>query len=193
MSITSVKSGSGGISLALDNNYMEPIATNLVGSTSVNSISFNDIPQGYKHLQLRAFGRTDRVSGNDGINIRFNSDITGSYSEQELKGSPSATTVISYINDTGAAHSAFSTNGGYSSSIFGSIVLDILDYSNSNKYKTLKSFGGADNNGTGTVGGVYFDSSCWMNLNPISSILITSATGSNFVQYSRFSLYGLKG
>ena len=56
MSITSVKSGSGGISLALDNNYMEPIATMVVSATSVNSITFNDIPQIYKHLQLIHLG-----------------------------------------------------------------------------------------------------------------------------------------
>ena len=57
MSITSVKSGATGISLALDNNFMEPIATTLVGSTTVNVVTFNDIPQTYKHLQIRAISR----------------------------------------------------------------------------------------------------------------------------------------
>jgi len=193
MSVTSAKSGATGISLALDNNYMEPIATTVVGSTAVNSIIFNDIPQGYKHLQLRMFGRTTRTSGNDGTNLRFNGDASASYSEHELKGSGTAVSVYGYASDVSAVHSVFATDGGYSASIFGAIVLDILDYSNTNKYKTVRSLGGADNNGTGTVGGVYFDSSCWQNLTPITSIYINSPTGSNFVQYSRFSLYGIKG
>ena len=105
MSITSVKTGTTGLSLALDNNYMEPIATTVVGSTSVNSIVFNDIPQGYKHLQIRAFGRTNRTGGNDGPALRFNSDFSANYSDHELKGSGTATSTYGYANDKiGRAH-----------------------------------------------------------------------------------------
>ena len=50
MSITSVKSGATGISLALDNNFMEPIATTLVGSGGANTIIFNRFPLIQKHL-----------------------------------------------------------------------------------------------------------------------------------------------
>mgnify|MGYP000739741444 CR=1 FL=1 len=53
MSISSAKSGGTGISLALDNNFMEPIASSTGGSST---IVFNDIPQGYKHLQIRMVG-----------------------------------------------------------------------------------------------------------------------------------------
>ena len=49
MTISSVKTGAVGLSLALDNNYMEPIATTLVGSGGVNQITFNDIPQSYNN------------------------------------------------------------------------------------------------------------------------------------------------
>ena len=60
MSITSAKSGATGISLALDNNFMEPIASTLVGSGGSSVITFNDIPQTYKHLQLRVLVATQQ-------------------------------------------------------------------------------------------------------------------------------------
>jgi len=60
MSITSAKTGATGISLALENNFMEPIASTLVGASGSAIIEFNDIPQTYKHLQIRLIGRTNR-------------------------------------------------------------------------------------------------------------------------------------
>ncbi len=52
MSITSAKTGSTSLSLALENNFMEPIASTLVGAGGVSTVTFNDIPQTYKHLQV---------------------------------------------------------------------------------------------------------------------------------------------
>ena len=74
MSITSLKTGTTGLSAALDNNYMEPIATTVVGSGGVASIAFNDIPQIYKHLQIRGIGRTANAVTDENIVLQFNFD-----------------------------------------------------------------------------------------------------------------------
>ena len=152
MSITSVKSGATGISLALDNNYMEPIATTLVGSGGVNTVIFNDIPQTYTHLQLRGITRTNRTASpaQDALRVQFNSDAGTNYSHHYLLGdgssaSAGANTSTSYIFIDGISNNSASSN------VFGVFVIDLLDYKNTNKNKTLRALSGWDNNGAGIV------------------------------------------
>ena len=77
-----------------------------------------------------------------------------------------------------------------SANIFGAIVIDILDYANTSKYKTARLLGGADQNGSGEV---WSHSGNWRNTTAISSIKLLEAVTGNFVQYSHFALYGIKG
>lgn len=181
MSVTSAKSGATGISLALDNNYMEPIATTVVGSTAVNSIIFNDIPQGYKHLQIRVLCKNN--TGVYWLITQFNSDTATNYSYHNVYGDGATTAAEGYANK------AESNTFLNSSSQFGSGIIDILDYSNTNKYKTLRALGGYDANGSGAIS---LASINWRSTDPITSIKLYSYN-SNLVQYSRFSLYGIKG
>jgi hypothetical protein len=190
MSITSAKSGATGISLALDNNYMEPIATTLVGATSVNSIIFNDIPQTYKHLQIRVLVRTDRASAQgDYIKLIFNSDIATNYAGHELSGWNGS--VLSAVNTSvGAAYVNRFAAASQAANTFGAGVIDILDYATNSKNKTIRSLAGWDDN---TAGNPHFNSALWINVNSINSIRITAGGGTLLTQYSRFSLYGIKG
>jgi hypothetical protein len=72
-------------------------------------------------------------------------------------------------------------------SIFGAGIVDILDYANTNKYKTLRALAGVDFNGSGRVG---LTSGLWQSTSAINAITLE---GSSFVQYSSFALYGIKG
>lgn len=191
MSITSAKTGSTGISLALDNNYMEPIATTLVGSGGVNQVTFNDIPQTYKHLQIRMFARSNRASNpNDSVVLYFNNDINQSnYTYHDFGGDGAG------IYQYGTAAPSLcavqmSAADSINSNIFGIAIADILDYSNTNKFKTIRGVGGVDGNGSGRVAAM---SSAWISTIEINSIKITPQVGTSFYQYSRFSLYGIKG
>ena len=78
------------------------------------------------------------------------------------------------------------------SNTFGVVVIDILDYANTNKYKTTRTlFGGNFNNSiTGYVG---LMSGLWQNTNAITSLTFQEETGANLVQYSQLALYGIKG
>ena len=190
MTISSVKTGAVGLSLALDNNYMEPIATTLVGSGGVNQVTFNDIPQTYKHLQLRLLARTNAPYTYSSVYLNLNGDFSSSYAIHDLFGNGSSVGA-SGRTDT-AIYTQLITGANAISNNFGVIVADILDYANTNKNKTVRALGGMDNNGTGTPAGeVHLRSGLWVSTLPISSIVITS--DGNFVQYSRFSLYGIKG
>ena len=189
MSITSVKSGSGGISLALDNNYMEPIATTVVGSTAVGIITFNDIPQGYKHLQIRCMARSNRSASGEDTSLIINGDSSANYAWHYIYGDGTSATAAASTSTTNiltpSVPAASATSG-----IFGAMIIDILDYSNTNKYKTIRSLGGEDRNGSGDV---ELESGLWMSTNAITSISIFPRVLNSFVQYSRFSLYGIKG
>jgi hypothetical protein len=82
----------------------------------------------------------------------------------------------------------FGSAGISAAPIFRASVLDILDYSNTNKYKTLRALDAGDSNGSGNM---EILSNLWMNTAAITSITLTLDSG-NFTQYSSFALYGIK-
>jgi hypothetical protein len=83
-------------------------------------------------------------------------------------------------------------SGGGPASDFAVAVIDILDYANTNKYKTYRVLSGVDTNGTSPVGYVDFESALWLSTSAVNSITITLPSG-NYAQYSQFALYGIKG
>lgn len=193
MSITSVKSGLTGISLALDNNYMEPIATTLVGAGGTTVIEFKDIPQGYKHLQIRGIGKTTRSGANNyvsDISMIFNSDSSNNYSRHGMYVfGPTYAYSVTDANIVGI-QSISADGDGAIPNVFGAFIIDILDYNNINKFKTVKGIGGTLT--TPSYSDILgFNSANWRSYNPIENIKITAAF--TFKQHSRFSLYGIKG
>jgi hypothetical protein len=166
----------------------ESIATIAVGVGGVASVSFTSIPSTYTHLQIRFNARVVGAgSVNDNVLMQVNSDTGSNYNAHYLYGSGTSalagatgTASTTYV---GRAPQASATGGVYSGQ-----VLDLLDYSNTNKYKTFRSLSGADLNGSGDI---FLWSGLWMNTNAINTILIKGAS-SNLSQYSSFALYGIK-
>jgi hypothetical protein len=176
--------------VSADNYYMEPIATQLLTSTAA-TITFDNIPQGYKHLQLRQIARLNVSDlGTEITKLRFNDDSSASYAHHSVYGTGA--------NPAGAAGTASQTmtNSGAliqrsnNTLVFTVGVTDILDYSNVNKFKTVRTLTGADDNGTGWVG-LY--SGLWMNTAPITKIVLTPTAAINYGVNSRFSLFGIRG
>lgn len=196
MSITSAKSGATGISLALENNFMEPIASTLVGSGGVSTVAFTDIPQTYKHLQIRMFVQTNRATYcRDSAEIRYNNDYGSSYYYHVLYGDGAAVGA-----GAGSASSdstaTIGTNVENTGKQFGIAIVDVLDYASTSKFKTTRLISGTEMNGVGFggIGGlVQVGSSLWSNATPITSIQFEPGVGSLFTQYTRISLYGIKG
>jgi hypothetical protein len=190
MSITSVKSGATGISLALDNNFMEPIATTLVGSGGSSNITFNDIPQGYKHLQIRALTRTTQsATGTNYWYIFCNGDTATNYSYHFLTGDGSSASAQAQAN-SGSLIGGQAPRDSQLASSYSADIVDILDYNNTNKYKTIRVLTGVEYNASPSY--IRLISGNWRSFDAITSLTITPEA-SNFKQYSRFSLYGIKG
>lgn len=164
----------------------ESIATVSVGSGGSATISFTSIAATYKHLQLRIIAKTSRTADiTDGMNIQFNGDTASNYAQHWVEGNGSAASAAGYASQT---RGWLGYSGASAASTFSANVVDILDYANTNKYKTVRTLYGIDANGSGKTGLV---SSLWMSGSAISSILILPDYNS-YVQYSSFALYGIK-
>jgi len=166
----------------------ESIATTVVGSGGQATVSFTVIPSTYKHLQIRYFGRA--TSGdNPNVAVQFNSDTAANYRAHYLGGAGSGN---AFAGDLGAGSS---TNIGWmpgssqGTNVFGAAIVDVLDYANTNKFKTIRSLDGADNNGGGLVG---LWSGLWRSTSAITRIDTSPASG-NWAQYTSIALYGIKG
>jgi hypothetical protein len=163
----------------------DSIATVTVGSGGSASISFTSIPSTYTHLQIRA-NMTTATAGY-GMLVRFNSDSGSNYVQHYLLGNGTAASGGAYTAQTEA--NLFGLSTGSSTTQPSVAVGDILDYANTNKYKTVRSLSGVDKNGSGEISLI---SSLWMNTAGITSITI-EPRGVNYSQYSSFALYGIKG
>jgi len=173
--------GYGGLRTFGAANSYESIATVTVGSGGTSQIDFTSIPSTYTHLQIRYLWRSANASS---MFMSFNGDGTQTNYYSHLM----------YATGGGIAVTAQNTNSfpGYYepvANVFTGTVIDILDYKNTNKYKTARSFWGYDGNGSGYLG---FYSGLWKNTNAITSITLYNSGGANIGQYSHFALYGIK-
>jgi hypothetical protein len=166
----------------------DSIATTTI-STSTATISFTSIPQTYRHLQIRAIGRATGTTGvGENTLVSFNSDTTAAnYGFHNIVGDGATATAQYFGSSRVIANAAFTTDTT-AASIFGVFVTDILDYTNTNKNKTIRTLNGQDQNGSGRM---MFNSLLWTNTAAISRIDLTCGAG-NFAQYTQIALYGVK-
>jgi len=183
--IGAITAGLFGTGVAASTNSYESIATVTVGASGTSTVSFTGIASTWKHLQLRYLAVTPS-GGNVLLQVGNGSPDTGSnYSRHQLYGDGSSAGSTATTSTTAMATGYLPGTSSYP----GSGVVDLLDYANGNKYKTLRSLGGGDQNGAG--GYISLWSGVWMNTAAITDIKITCAGTIN--QYSSFALYGIKG
>jgi hypothetical protein len=162
----------------------ESIATVTVIGSNVTSITFSSIPSTYTHLQIRGI----LVSGHSANNpVRFNSDTGNNYTWHQTQGDGASATVYAVAPGD---RIPWGLNSGNSSYPFATII-DILDYANTNKYKTVRTLSGNDGTGDGSSRiGLY--SGVWMSTSAVTSIVLTNDGGSTIQPNSHFALYGIK-
>ena len=195
MAITSLKSGistrSGmaGNTLIYPGSY-ESIASVDVGAGGTASIEFANIPQTYSHLQVRGIVK-NAAGGSDSwstsLGLFANSDTTSAnYARHYLYGDSYGNAVASGGAD---ANPLVGFVPGVSlTNLFAPTITDILDYSNTNNYTTIRTLFGVDRNGT--PGFIGFSSGLWKNTAAVTNIKL-QASGNTFAQYSSFALYGV--
>jgi hypothetical protein len=166
-----------------DTGAMFPLQVVTVGAAGATEINFTNIPSTYSHLQLRCIARG--TTGSIQVNARFNSDTGSNYTEHDLLGDGSSASAY------GAGNITWIPLGGVATAAdtFAAYIIDVLDYSNTNKFKTVRALRGFDSNGSGNLG---LFSGLWRSTSAISSITLVANTG-NFTQNSQFALYAIKG
>ena len=155
----------------------ESIQTTTLGS-GTSSVTLSSIPQTYTHLQLRVSG-----AANANVFLRFNGGTSG-YSWHRLMGDGSSASATGVPNEF-SMYVMYPPSNSYPLTF----ISDILDYTDTNKYKVVRSLAGIDQNGSGRI---EMTSGSYRNTSAISSITIYS-DGGTFSTNTSFALYGIKG
>ena len=190
LSANSVKNGrtvygsmlAGNPALQLPGDF-ESIATASVTSNT-STVTFSNIPQTFTHLQLRYMSKQSAGTAYF-VRAQYNGNTTAAnYSYHIVNATGSAVTVGAGASE---GYNYYPRQASLSNS-FGVGIVDILDYTNTNKNTTIKGLGGGDDNGSGNID---FLSGGFYQTTAITSIDLTMAAG-QFAPYSHFALYGIK-
>jgi len=145
----------------------------------------------YKHLQIRIVGRSSINNTNNPVDIYFNSDNTGGdYASHFMTTYQGNVNSEARTSQNVIQEAVYLPANNAPTSNFGAAVVDILDFSSSNKNTTIRSlnaYEGVDANNRGILlGSGFYNSTA-----AITSITFEGYNASgNFKQNSRFSLYG---
>ena len=171
-------------------NTFRKIQTVTVGSGGSASIDFTSIPQTYTDLKIILSARDNRTSAvNDFARLAFNSDTTnGNYTGILLYSDGS--TANGYTFTSAAAYRYGGEINGPSSTAncFSSSEIYIPNYRGSNN-KSYSSESVVEMNSTTGLGTLV--AGLWSNTAAITSISLTPANGTLFLEYSSATLYGV--
>jgi hypothetical protein len=168
-------------------NSYESIAT-VTGTGSSGVINFTSIPGTFKHLQIRISALPTAAEtiacrvGNGSI------DTATNYTRHSLNGNGTDAAAygvanFAYWNIYGLRVVSDTTNPIVA-------VVDILDYADTNKFKTFRALSGTDKNGSGEVA---LNSGLWRSTSAIDQIRVFAEGAGNWATSSTFALYGIKG
>lgn len=161
-----------------------------VGQTAT-SITFAGIPAGYKHLQIRIMSRSTNAAYYSQLAFQING--ASSYFRHLLlaDGVNSPPGAYGYTGQ-GFLSAGYLTGSYALTNVYGVAVVDILDYANVNKYKTIRALGGASNNSQASPDTyVSYSSGTYPGLDAVNSINFYPESGL-FVANSSISIYGVK-
>lgn len=163
-------------------NTYTPLANITLGSAQA-SVSFSSINQGYRDLILVMQIRTTRSATSDGGFVRANSDSGANYARVGMYGNGSSTGSFTGT-ETGFYLSVTGNNA--TSGVFDMNVLQIMDYSATDKHKTALL-----RESENQITTVLAEAQRWANTAAITSLTIVPQVGPNLAAGSTFALYGI--
>jgi hypothetical protein len=163
----------------------EPIATTTLG-TAAASVTFSTISGAYTDLVL-VLQTSSSHSASNAVIMQFNNDTGSNYSLTRIIGDGSSATSDRFSSVTSIDAGFLPANNGTGN---GTIIANIMNYSNATTYKTVLGRWESMNAASGsryTVAEV----GLWRNTSAITEIDLKFVTG-NLVAGSTFTLYGIK-
>jgi hypothetical protein len=127
----------------------ESIATVSVGGGGAADVEFTSIPATYTHLQIRGIHRSTPTTPDAfyAIKYQYNGDTGSNYTYHYIVGTGSAANAYAGTSQSDG-WAGVCTSDGITASVYSAGVIDILDYANTNKYKTMRLLNGTDANGS---------------------------------------------
>lgn len=161
----------------------------VTASGGETSLSFSSIPQTYKSLQIRYIAK-DTFSGSAGYNaFTVSVNTNNTWNTHYLYGNGATVTA----GNLGAGIIFDVPNSGSGlTNIYGTGIIDLIDYSSTTKNKTLRAFTGLDTNSSSPAGRVYLLSLGRFDTSAITSITF-NAGDTAWAAGTKFALYGIKG
>ena len=161
----------------------------------VTSVTFEDIPASYEHLQIRMSMKSERAGSDvDGLRVYFGTGgtldtVAANYGYHWMRGvatTPSAGRLTgTYLN----FQNMLAAQGGVTNAAnFGAMILDIFDYTGA-KNTTCSALMGS----TGNWSNLSFETGYWDNVAVVDKIQLDQVNGPNFLRGSEFTLYGITG
>ena len=178
---------------------VEAIATTYLEADAA-SVTFSSIPATYEHLQIRWNARSNSTSWHgDYLFMQMGSgsvDTTSNYAYHNVRGYGTSKSVTKDASHTGILFDMVVSSGGSSgppAPAYGGGVIDLLDYTNTNKLTTISDVGGNPFAASTSYQGVCFGSGLWMTATAVDTILMSTAYDGTrgFARGSEFTLYGL--
>jgi len=173
-------------------NHLVHIQTVTVGAGGASSIEFTNIPQGYKHLQVRGVVRSTRVTVASAFGVRLGNgpiDTGSNYTYHGLVGDGATASAFAGTAQT-TSTSTYAPGANQLASTFAAFVIDVLDYADTGKNTTVRASGGADLNGSGQY---RLSSGLWLSTAAVTVLALIDQNAANFAQHSTASLYGVVG
>ena len=164
----------------IPNSYNSIASTTL--SSNANTIDLTSIPGTYKHLQIRGIFNSTAVQ-NGTPRFTFNGDSNTNYSIHTIRNS-----TIDNYNGLGSAYMSLDVQ---QPGFFTCFVLDIFDYTDTNKFKTFQ-FRQAVANYTDSVFYNIFGTGHYRSLSAITSFSLIDQQVSDLTALSTIALYGIE-
>jgi hypothetical protein len=155
------------------------------GTGSPGAITLSSIPQTFTHLQLRGSLRSAGVGSQ--IYTRLNGDSGSNYSNRYIYSDGSGSHLAGgATNDTVNFFGSMPASTDTANS-FCSFIIDLLDYSNTSKFKSQRNISGYDLDTS--LGLAFYSSALWRNTAAVNSITVVA--NASFSSLSRVDLYGI--
>jgi hypothetical protein len=181
----------GVIDSAKSGNLVSPAYDSIASFTGGGNatISFTSIPQTYKHLELRVYGRTN-ASGTGAIDgyMNFNS-VTSNYNWHEIVGTNNTVKNASAGVNASQIHFMRNCLPRASESGYGFAVATIMDYTSAN-FKSVNIRSGWAKNTFGVVSVTTGSSTI---TGAITRMDLTIEGGGTWTSDTVLQLYGIKG
>ena len=158
------------------------LATVTVSGSNASEVVFTDIPQNFKHLQIRGLTRSpDAGTGQDTMGVEFNSDTNTSNYDGRIM------IAVNGYRTAGSIYAFARPKQSTQTDLFAPGILDVYDYSSSTNYKSARFEGGFRSHNTGDTW-IWNNAGIWLSQAPITSVRIVGS----LVPKSTFALYGIK-